>query len=241
MAILQIQHRCPHCKELKDFSLSEISEVRTVDVGKRTPPLWNWTSDHPPKRTTTAHGAEFCGLSRCPHCGNPVMFVVETTDVQAKAALAMSGSYGAKERAIYAFEVVQTYPTVEPHRSHPAWPERIRKPFIDVQQMVDARMSPSLILTTCRSVLEVATKELGGEGKTPFERINDLARKGTVTGSVRDWADEVRKRGNAAVHELEAGTDAEARDYVAFIKLFLRVAFELPEEIKGLRARNEAQ
>jgi hypothetical protein len=37
--------------------------------------------------------------------------------------------------------------------------------------------------------------------------------------------------GNEAVHELEA-SDEQAKEFVAFLRLFLEVAFVLPERIK---------
>lgn len=41
MGILQLAHRCLHCREHKDFVMFQMSEIVRQNVANRVPPLWD--------------------------------------------------------------------------------------------------------------------------------------------------------------------------------------------------------
>ena len=128
--------------------------------------------------------------------------------------------------------VLRTYPQRESPKAHPTWPEKIQRPFVDLQMMLSQNRHPSFIISGCRTILDVATKDLGGTKSKLVDRIDELATKSIVIGVLQAWAHKLRLDGNAAVHELE-GTDEDAAQLVEFIKLFLHVAYELPAAISA--------
>jgi hypothetical protein len=236
MAILQVAHRCPHCGEHKDFVLFQASEIVRSDISQIAEPLWADTDPRlpPSARRRAANGAEFCALSRCPHCKNPTMFVLLAVDTHLSTAMGSPQGFDANSRLLSQFRVLATYPETPRFDAHPSWPERIRQPFVEMQEDMRRQRTPAFIIAGCRTILDVATKDLGGQGNSIFARVADLRARGLLTGALGDWADEIRKRGNDAVHDLEG--DAEtARQFVEFLRLFLHVAYELPESIANQR------
>lgn len=236
MAILQLKSRCSHCGELADFVMFQASEIAPRDISGLTPPLWekdNSSISYSVAGVKPAKdGSEFCALSRCPNCGNPVMFVVATTR-QAMKVVQDSKHHSADTRIMpQSCKVMAMYPPPQSFASHPSWPEEIRKPFVEMQDDLSRGRTPAFIITGCRTILDVATKQLGADGKNIFGRIEDLRSKGLLTGALADWAHEIRQRGADAVHDLD-GDRETARQFVEFIKLFLHVAYELPEMINA--------
>lgn len=236
MATFQVAHRCPHCRELSDFVMTNFSEVVHKEENGN-PPLWELGRDirnNTNTRVPATHVAQICALSRCPRCQHPTMFVIEVPSNVYLTNLERRN----EERIFLSYRVVTTYPQPRNYEAHASWPEKIRKPFTEAQQFLDEQRTPSTIITICRSVVDVAAKELGGEGATIFTRIEDLYNKKLIAKPVADWAHEVRTRGADAVHDLDGGTIEQAKELVEFIKLFLHVTFELSEDIKRRQIRS---
>lgn len=213
-----------------------MSEYRRAEGTQ--PPLWETVGPDGSllrERRTATRASQGCGLSRCPRCYNPVMFVVSvpSMDIAAIAREAHRQGAGYQSRVRLNFIVDQTYPEARRYDAHAAWPQKIQKAFVDAQMMYDEGKSPALVLSACRSVLDVATKADGGdEGKSIAQRIDQLAELGKLIGAIREWAHKVRRIGNDATHDLDEGTAEEARQVIEFIKLFLHVTFELPASIR---------
>jgi hypothetical protein len=127
---------------------------------------------------------------------------------------------------------INVWPEVPEPYCHDSFPPVVKKAFVDLQRMFyEVKLeTPALVISGCRSVLDVAIKDLGGKGANLKSQIDDLAGKGLVTGVLRDWAHQLRSEGNEAVHELK-GTKEEAAELVKFVKFFLQYVYELPYEI----------
>lgn len=239
MAILQLQHRCPHCQELKDFVVSQISELRQISIGDSHPPIWEMHRHARlgQQRVQAKIGAEFCALSRCPHCKNPTMFVFLSSDENARLALGRSDSYSGAIRGIGEVKVLATYPYVKPHEPHPTWPPEIAKIFNETRQFLRENKQAFFILAGCRSTLDVVTRKLGATKGNLKERIDDLKKRGVITATLADWAHEIRLDTNASLHEGDTGEEGfeDAKQYVAFIELLLHMSFELKDAIEKRR------
>jgi len=192
-------------------------------------------------------GVEFAGLARCSLCGNPVMFVIVASEEEFAHRLAHRHSKQHERLPSEAFAVVQTYPELSQVDAHPSWPEKLQAPFVELQEDVARNRTPGRIIAGCRSILDVATKDLlrkyrpldpdpeVPKGKRPkediFSRVNALADLGLLTGILGQWAHKLRQLGADATHDLE-GDPEDARQFVEFLKLFLHVAYELPQAIR---------
>ncbi|HEO9044211.1 TPA: DUF4145 domain-containing protein [Enterobacter kobei] len=129
---------------------------------------------------------------------------------------------------------VKVYPELKLPDDSPHYPEKIRALFVELQEDIQMRRTPARIVTGCRSVLEVALKQLGYEKGNLQSRIEKARADGLLTEAMKNWAHRVRLDGNEAVHELEA-TDEQAQEFVSFLRLLLEILFVLPERIKQLQ------
>lgn len=168
----------------------------------------------------------------CLSCNQPVVATCQTSLKRFEEIKSCVGTF--EQATARALAVEKIFPAPTPPYSHPSLPENVREAFVALQEMLLEKKPPHFIITGCRTVLEAAARELGGEGKTLHKRIAHLFEQGIITKPLADWADHVRLSGNEAVHEME-GTREEARELVEFSKVFLQFTFELPATIQAAR------
>jgi hypothetical protein len=235
--IFQIRHYCPDCRNLVDFTVSQVGEIVKREPDPNDPAKFKPVPKRPNQVGETGETVEGCALSRCPHCAEPLLIVFRTTRHLLQEAHRLDNTERTQHNPLMSrlqvgdtVLVLKTYPESKQPIAHLTWPEKIRRPFVDLQMMQSEKKHPSFIIGGCRTILDVATKDLGGKKHNLVDRIDELANMNIVTGVLKDWAHKLRLDGNAAVHELD-GTDDDATQLVEFIKLFLHVAYELPEAI----------
>lgn len=172
-----------------------------------------------------------CALAWCPLCGMPSLLIFDT---ERQYLPRIVETVGKREAPLFGGQslvnIQAGYPKPDAAQDRDEWPREMREIFIDAQDMLRQGKSPSIIIATCRSVLEVAVKQLGGKGRDLNARIDDLAARHLITEPLRRWAHHVRIEGNEAVHEI-AGTKEEAVELVEFVRMFLDMTFTLPKRI----------
>ncbi len=170
----------------------------------------------------------------CPRCFQPLLFYFSCLSSELDEIRKCIGP----ERRYNgpAPKLLKRYP--EPRRAfvHPAVPERTAKLFTNLQEHQRQNLDPSIVVATCRSVLETAVNDLGAKGKTLVQRIIDLREKGVLTNVLADWAHQIRMEGNEAIHEINA-TREQADEMVDFVRIFLEYAFVLPDTVAKKRSR----
>jgi Domain of unknown function (DUF4145) len=126
-------------------------------------------------------------------------------------------------------------------------PAAIRRVLPDLVEDVNRKRNAVGSLTLCRSILEVALRDLekahglGSDGRSNMVvRVDRLKDAGVITTALAEWAHEIRLDGNQSVHEL-TGEMSLARAYKDFLLQFLDVAFELPRRIQALKAGKAAR
>jgi hypothetical protein len=187
---------------------------------------------------STGEDAEAFGSAMCfcPRCAQPTLIVFRTKrkviDTMIKNLKDPAPLLGGQDL----IEAIEVHPKAPQAQSDPHWPADLRRPFADAQTMLVQNMSPSIIIAVCRTVLDIATKELGGNGRTIMERIDSLKDTGTITAAVADWSHDLRRFGNDATHDA-AGTEGDAREFIEFLKVFLTNAFTLPATIRARRQK----
>ncbi|UWR43679.1 DUF4145 domain-containing protein [Phaeobacter inhibens] len=233
---------CGNCGQLVDFNFSNVHDFRLLtpeELNEIRMPTPQRGAHNPGSVSRIVHGtdkANGASLSQCPRCNYPTLIIFETT-VNALNSLVIldrrSDKFGL---TIPIFKVLKQFPPeIEPD-SDPLWPENVRRNFSDAQKMLAQGISPSIVLTTCGTVLELALKELDPDerGSTLSKRIDKLHDKNIITSPVKDWAHDIRLDRNSAVHEGE-GSGKDAAEYIEFLKLFFNMAFSLPNRISEKR------
>lgn len=104
----------------------------------------------------------------------------------------------------------------------------------------------SSILSSCRTALEIAIKNIKDEEGKPIDfgkhpnlsmKIMHLRERNLITREIADWSSHVRVEGNKAVHEGKSSIK-EATECFEFVKLFCHIIFTLPALIKQKRLTN---
>jgi hypothetical protein len=114
----------------------------------------------------------------------------------------------------------------------PEVPSEIAEVMIELEEDLRRRRNEARILSGCRSVLDVALQKLGETSGSRGDRIARLGAKGVLTSGLAEWAQKIWKDGHDGVHELQAKGHPVA-EHVAFLKLFVEVAFVIPEKISA--------
>lgn len=222
-----IKIKCPHCLHSVNISLQNATEYvsrKPVSVNtlqpKQIASVYSMSS-------TTKVSAYSTAL--CPECHGPLMISYECqfgeiTDIRHAAGNTQWVLTGPELKSI------KVYPELKEPDDSPHYPQELRAIFVELQEDIQLHRTAARIVVGCRSVLEVALRALGYKDGNLLSRINKAREDGLLTESMKNWSHRVRINGNEAVHELQA-TDDEAREFVAFLKLFLEVAFVLPERI----------
>ena len=230
--MLYLTAQCPHCNEssgLEIFALSSFktpSEMKTFLQAQTSTPIY--TSGKETQAAIFVAGV-------CVHCDQPVLVELEVYEGYVNS-LFESIKYKEKQYCGEKPTIKRMYPQPPLPYSHPALPDKIRLLFVDLQIMLTQNFAPSLVITGCRSVLEEAVKQLGGQGEKLHHRIADLKEKAVLNGVLHELAFDIKNLGNETVHELSGTRDA-ADELVEFTKLFLQYTFEFPARIVEFRRK----
>jgi len=225
---------CPHCAREVNFRLYSISEYRhrlpapagAVNSGPSVQ-VRSYSQDTP---------VEAYGVSTCPECESPILVRFSCGYGQ----LQLCKTSGTQSEWRYSGEppkIIDTFPRPQMPDDSPWYPDEIREIFIELQEDVQRDRSPARIIVGCRSVMEVALRKLGYEKGNLLSRIEMARNDGILTESMKDWAHRVRINGNEAVHELSASHE-QAKELVAYIRLFLEIAFVLPKRVDSEMSKN---
>jgi hypothetical protein len=232
--MLFLDAQCPWCSEKRGFNIFSISEYTSKRAPKDLKEVQN-KQIGPFERKR----AGFYAAGACVHCGKPILIELHLADDSYLDIL----RHHIKDSPEWRYEgplpdIKNIWPETKPPYSHPSLPEAVNTDFVELQGMLKQRLQPHWIIGGCRSVLETAVKELGGEGNHLKDRIDDLKTKAVVNDVMADWAHGIRHFGNDAVHD-RSGTPEEAEELVNFTKLFLQYTFEFPARIREMRGKKQ--
>lgn len=216
--------KCPYCLHQVHISLNKVTQYHS-----RRPATENKLYVQQP-RTSEITSAKAYSTDFCTECNNPLMIAFECS---VSELVDMKKAINNKAWVLNAplEGSIKIYPELRLPDDSPHYPEKIRAVFTELQEDVRSGRTAPRIIVGCRSVLEVALRSLGYEKGNLLSRIELARQDGILTESMKNWAHRIRMEGNEAVHELEA-SDEQAKEFVAFLRLFLEVAFVLPERIK---------
>ncbi len=193
-------HQCGVCHQSARFPFFSVGRYRGKAGEERLNDEVGLDGRTPDEMTVRGFG-----LSHCPHCGTPTLFLFKVKHKHIKTISDNIGKPGIIMAQDTFLSDVLSYPEIDKAEQDPLWPDSLRRQFADAQDILAQDRSPSIVLATCRSVLELALKELDPKdvGSSLFKRIEKLHQDGTITTPIKDWAHAVRLDGNAATHAGE--------------------------------------
>lgn len=237
--MFSVDLKCGHCNHLVDFVFDFTAE-HTVRTPEEIKALGQPQSRHTHLSVRTLNEDDIVSASAassCPRCYSPALIVYECKRITQEGigSIVRKKTEGNIIGGARSITVTDYYPKPKEADQSPDWPESLRKIFADTQDMLVEGKSPSIIVATARSVLELALKELTGlPDLTLYKRIEHLHDTGVITTPIKDWAHSIRLDGNAGTHS-GVGEEQEAKEYVEFLKLFLDMTFSLPKRIEAKR------
>ena len=175
------------------------------------------------------------GMAQCAHCNRPVLVVFRTHRRYLTNIIRNLGESEGLFGGEGLIAITGIWPPQPQADQDPHWPEEASRHFKDAQNMMTGGISPSTVIGVCRTVLDLLTKKLGASSGTLYDRIGALKASGKITEPIAAWAHSLRLDGNAAVHE-GIGDQADAREYIEFLRVFMNVTFTLPARIDEKRA-----
>lgn len=230
-----VKAKCPHCPDsgaIHLFSAGEyMADCSPSQLAREQVSIATMSA------AQHRHPARFSAAGTCCVCNGPVLLELEIDRDYLKVM---------REHIIDApphrYEgpppkILRMWPEPPQPYAHPALPEQVRKDFVTLQEILPKLPnSPWMGISLCRTILEKAVGHLGGEGNTLHQKLHALADRGILSGVLLDWANCIRRFGNAATHDATGAID-EAEEMVAFTKLFLQYTFELPDRVREARER----
>jgi hypothetical protein len=124
---------------------------------------------------------------------------------------------------------------------HPEeWPDHVGRYWVQAHRsLADENWDAAAVMA--RSALQAALREQGAAGANLQREINDLASKGLLPPTMREWADALRVLANESAHPRpdDAPTrPQDAKDIVRFLDFLLKYLYTLPHQIEEYRARS---
>ena len=225
---------CPFCAEPTRVELSACVGLRkpSAEEGK---PLRQWLSEkyQGMERDDLFQNAlqnnfyTFFAPALCPECKEYCLIKgIVTGSVEALGRGQDAGiDYSERVRILLVSpESSISYP--------PEVPPEIAEVMVELEEDLRRGRNEARILSGCRSVLDVALQKLGETSGGRGDRIGRLGAKGLLTAGLSDWAKRLWQDGHDGVHELQAKGHPVA-EHVAFLKLFIEVAFVIPGKISA--------
>ena len=119
------------------------------------------------------------------------------------------------------------------------WPEQVGRFWLQAKRNLgDQNWDAASVMA--RSALQIALRDRGATGKNLKQEIQDLAQKGILPPTMKDWSEQVPELGNDSAHPRpgQPATDArDAEDIVRFLDFLLEYLYTLPHQIEQYRKR----
>ena len=168
----------------------------------------------------------------CPNCANVFGVVIADNgrNHRCQKLLERSSSVDSTDVLLQDMQIF-TQPKSTSTQTILGLPEEITQPFHDLQEDVKKKRNAAGVMSISRGCLDVCLKEQGYAEGDRRSRIQKLLEDGKITIGLAEWANNLWSEGSDAVHDLKATTE-QAAEHVEWLKLFLQVVYELPEQIR---------
>lgn len=188
----------------------------------------------------------------CPHCGvEKVSFLLIyqcTTETmhQTFYQLWKCGNCGKPACSYSTIPIIRGGNTPDNLQGFFPLPQKITAPYGTPDQIANSYRSALRYLRSgkdadyeaacvmARRGIELAVNAIGGEGKSLFQKLNDLENKRLIPPAMRDWAQHLREIGNEGAHGQET-TREDAQQAVYFAEMLFTYLYSLPAKMREYR------
>ena len=97
----------------------------------------------------------------------------------------------------------------------------------------------------CRRALQTSLIQKGAEKEKSVEQIDELSDKEIITEDIKNWAHEIRLKGNIGAHPDQDGlkdvTPQDAEDLIRFMEEYLNYVYIMPAKVAEEIARKTSR
>lgn len=161
---------------------------------------------------------------KCGHCGN-YMFAF------------WSAGSGFGSNASHDYHVLPWHRSTTSYPKH--WPADVGNYWVEARRSIEGKNWTAAALMA-RSAVQLVARSHGATGKNLKEEIDDLAAKGLILPSMKEFAHEVRVLANEGTHPQPGSTgtpERDAKDAVEFLSFLMTMMYNLPKQIDDYRKR----
>jgi hypothetical protein len=148
-----------------------------------------------------------------------------------------SASSGRSRNGVHSYQVLPWHRSTTDHPQN--WPPDVGRYWVEARRSIEGKNWTAAALMA-RSAVQLVARSHSATGKNLKEEIDDLAVKGLILPSMKDFAHEVRVLANEGTHPQPGttGTDEkDAKDVVEFLGLLMTTMYDLPKQIEEYRKR----
>ena len=189
----------------------------------------------------------------CPHCGVHATFTIQSEYRRLGKGepewLAPKKTYHAYilqcdkcHEIVYRHEDARgfdIYPKRTP-KMDKSIPTEVAKDYIEAMKCFDVSAVRASVVM-CRRALQSSVLGKGATKDRLADQIEELYNKGIITGSIKDWAHEIRLTGNVGAHPDRDGlkdvTPEEAKELLDFVEEYVNYVYTMPSRVKAKRKR----
>lgn len=110
-------------------------------------------------------------------------------------------------------------------------PEQINKIYNEARACISVKAYTAAVMLFRKILMNLAVEEGAKAGGSFVSYVDFLCKNGSVHKKQTKQADEVRKMGNDANHQIECRTEEEAMELLKFIEFLLLNNYEFADEI----------
>ena len=175
---------------------------------------------------------------RCAYCNNDIKYYIAIKldkDRQPKHRFrVLQCLQCGRESVAYSFQT-SSKPLIMPLLEDPVkhLPLNVAHAYEEARIAFSAGAFTGCVLV-CRNILAHVAHDLGSGKKDRFtDYVVYLKESGRVTKSMGEWADDIRRYGNDAAHDIELRDEKRAKDVLALTKYLLMYVYEVEAEHKS--------
>ncbi|TWG53823.1 DUF4145 domain-containing protein [Aminobacter sp. J44] len=119
------------------------------------------------------------------------------------------------------------------------WPDDVGRYWVQAKRSIEVSNYDAAALMA-RSAVQLVLRYQNASGKNLFQEIEDLGARGLLPPVMIEWAHEVRELGNDNAHPIPGAsgtTSADAQAVVEYLRMLLKVIYDLPHQIEEHRGR----
>ena len=105
--------------------------------------------------------------------------------------------------------------------------------YEESRNCIAANANTASILCSRKLLMNIAVAKGAAEGLHFIEYVNYLADHGYLPPDGKEWADQIRKKGNEATHEIKIMTRPDAEELITFVGMLLKFIYEFPAMIRN--------